>query len=596
MRRIGVVAVLAGLFVAGLSATTIRADPATTSETTTEVMTTTASTDTTTTTTTATTTTETSATTTTTPATTGATTTTTSTTTAAATTALTTTTGPTTTATVAKKATKSAAPPISGPCPFVGGIAVLSPGRPARILGPAAQTRRVQKLGGGGVAYPAGGSIATASSVTVTTSRCAGSALVRSVSLFGGAVTAETVELVVRGDELAKASHISGLSVGGVRAGGAPGRRVPIGGWGYATAFPSFGATRAALSVSILRSHGGLPAGSIVVVGFAGLPTPRRVVTPAAAARAKRTARATARRRHRRHLAELGAPLSVTPPLGLRRYVFPVVGESDYIDTYGAFRGDVPGNWHHGDDIFAPIGAPVVAVANGTLNRVGWQRLGGWRLWVRDRLGNEFYYAHLSGYSPLALRSRLVRAGEVIGFIGNTGDAFTTSPHLHFEVHPRGLLYLQYNGAVDPTSYLNDWQRLRGVAAPVPAHPDFPAGAVRAEASYVWRELLAARGLTRHAPRPSERPTIALPGFGVQLDAPPLGLPTPSLSAATAGGGSMPVPLVASLLAAMGAASAGLLLVRRRRAASSDDGADEPTIADALQRLALVGRLLRERA
>src|SRR6266498_2440499 len=192
MRRIGVVAVLAGLFVAGLSATTIRADPATTSETTTEVMTTTASTDTTTTTTT---------------------------TTTATTTALTTTTGPTTTATVAKKATKPAAPPISGPCPFVGGIAVLSPGRPARILGPAAQTRRVQKLGGGGVAYPAGGSIATASSVTVTTSRCAGSALVRSVSLFGGAVTAETVELVVRGDELAKASHISGLSVGGVRAG-----------------------------------------------------------------------------------------------------------------------------------------------------------------------------------------------------------------------------------------------------------------------------------------------------------------------------------------------------------------------------------------
>jgi hypothetical protein len=124
---------------------------------------------------------------------------------------------------------------------------------------------------------------------------------------------------------------------------------------------------------------------------------------------------------------------------------------------------------------------------------------------------NEFYYAHLSGYSPLALRSKRVRAGDVIGFIGNTGDAFTTSPHLHFEVHPHQLLKLDYNGAVNPTGYLNSWQHLKARGVPKPAHPLFPPGAVRAETRYVWRQLLAARGLIRHAPKASDRPLIRIP-------------------------------------------------------------------------------------
>jgi hypothetical protein len=105
-----------------------------------------------------------------------------------------------------------------------------------------------------------------------------------------------------------------------------------------------------------------------------------------------------------------------------------------------------------------------------------------------------------------------VKAGDVIGFIGNTGDAFTTSPHLHFEIHPHQLLGLDYNGAVDPTGYLDDWRHVKRLRAPLPVHPRFPLGAVRAEASYVWRQLLAARGLTAHAPTAQERPHIAVPG------------------------------------------------------------------------------------
>ncbi|MBV8597259.1 MAG: M23 family metallopeptidase [Actinobacteria bacterium] len=134
-----------------------------------------------------------------------------------------------------------------------------------------------------------------------------------------------------------------------------------------------------------------------------------------------------------------GLPLKVTPPLKGGPYVFPVTGGNVIFgDTYGAFRTDVPGGWHHGDDIFAPLGTPVVAVAKGTVNRVGWQRLGGWRLWVRDDVGDEFYYAHLSGYTPFGLKDKRVHAGEVLGYVGNTGDAAGGPTHLHLEIHPGG--------------------------------------------------------------------------------------------------------------------------------------------------------------
>jgi murein DD-endopeptidase MepM/ murein hydrolase activator NlpD len=153
----------------------------------------------------------------------------------------------------------------------------------------------------------------------------------------------------------------------------------------------------------------------------------------------------------------------VTPKLTVGHYVFPVYGPSAYGDSFGAPRGDVSGGWHHGDDIFAPLGAPILAVADGTVFSVGWNDVGGWRLWLRDTAGNEFYYAHLSAYTSLAVDGRRVHAGDVLGFVGNTGDAATTPFHLHFEVHPVSLLFLGYDGAVNPTKYLDAWKRLEDV-------------------------------------------------------------------------------------------------------------------------------------
>jgi murein DD-endopeptidase MepM/ murein hydrolase activator NlpD len=154
-------------------------------------------------------------------------------------------------------------------------------------------------------------------------------------------------------------------------------------------------------------------------------------------------------------------PPAMTPQLGETGYAFPVYGPFAAGDTFGASRPDVSGGWHHGDDIFAPLGTPILAVTHGVVFSVGWERAGGRRLWLRDDRGNEFYYAHLSAYSPLAVNGAIVNAGDVLGFVGNTGDAEGTPFHLHFEVHPVGLLDRGYDGAVDPTSYLRSWRHLK---------------------------------------------------------------------------------------------------------------------------------------
>jgi hypothetical protein len=155
-------------------------------------------------------------------------------------------------------------------------------------------------------------------------------------------------------------------------------------------------------------------------------------------------------------------------------------GNASFSDTYGAPRAVTV--WHHGTDIFAPLGAPVLAVADGTLFSVGWNDVGGFRLWLRDRQGNQFYYAHLAAYSALAVDGAEVRAGQVIGFNGNTGDAQGTPYHVHFEIHPVALLPMGYDGVVNPFPFLSAWRRLhdvslsvgRGWAPPVPASAQAP--------------------------------------------------------------------------------------------------------------------------
>ena len=144
-------------------------------------------------------------------------------------------------------------------------------------------------------------------------------------------------------------------------------------------------------------------------------------------------------------------------------YVFPVAGGAHYGHDFGNFRGDT--GFHQGSDLFAPEGTPLVAVQSGVLHNVGWNRLGGWRLWIEDANHNWFYYAHLSAFSPIAVDGAHVNAGDVVGFVGHTGDAISTPSHLHFEIHPAG------KWSVPPYDYLQAWQGHRNPFAAIPSEP-----------------------------------------------------------------------------------------------------------------------------
>ena len=467
-------------------------------------------------------------------------------------------------------------------CP-VAAAALLLPGRVPLLLGPVAAAP-VDAAGLSALRYPADGSIVSGSEVLLAESSCeAGGppraqAQLRSLSLFAGAVTARRVTLRAGSRSTA---DVVGLEADGKRAGTAAGR-VGLGSWGYVVSRPRTalpltggGAVLSALAVHLVRAHAGLPAGAVLLVSLVGVPD--QALVPAA-----RTATGQGGAGRQRGRAKVSRPLRVTPPLGEPRYVFPVAGPSDYVDTYGAFRSDVNGNWHHGDDIFAPLGTPVVAVASGTINHVGWEKLGGWRLWVRDDAGDEFYYAHLSGYAPSDLRSDKVKAGQVIGFVGNTGDAFTTSPHLHFEIHPRSLLHLGYGGAVDPTTYLDHWTHLEHVTAPVPVYGRMPRQPqLRREARYVFRELLAARHLARRRVDLGPPPHVLIP---VGANGPPPVQPTRQAAAPLpsrrAGAGPVISPLTLALFATVLAftlVTAALTARRRvRRAPAPGSDADSP--------------------
>jgi murein DD-endopeptidase MepM/ murein hydrolase activator NlpD len=158
---------------------------------------------------------------------------------------------------------------------------------------------------------------------------------------------------------------------------------------------------------------------------------------------------------------------------------------------FGAVR-DAGRRQHHGIDIFAPRGTPVIAAAPG-IARAGTNQLGGKVVWVRDPMRRRsLYYAHLD--SQLVSTGQPVRTGDTLGLVGNTGNARTTPPHLHFGVYVRG------EGPVDPLPF---------VIEPRGAPP-----ALAADTSQLggWRRVAARRGLAlRRAPSERDSALRVLP-------------------------------------------------------------------------------------
>lgn len=381
---------------------------------------------------------------------------------------------------------------------------------------------------GGGFAFPDGGAAASTGAIAVESrarlSPDPGSfarADVAGVNLFSGEITAGRVYVqagaratpTAAGGQLS-ASTIENLVILGVPVEAAPNQRVPLGDWGYVVLLeqavvtedvptPGYRGFAVGLHVHLTADHGGLPAGSEILVGYAEAavrsagdaaeelspaeePAPDGTETEAGAEVPEEPVADPATDAPAGEEQTGGEPIETAPPppdvvpppapaaeeptirtevpgvvplFTGEGFVFPVYGPAGFTNDYGAARAST--GWHHGNDIFAPLGAPVLAVTSGELFLVGWNAVGGHRLWLRDDGGNEFYFAHLSAYTPLAQNGARVEAGDVLGFVGASGDAVGTPPHLHFEIHPHELLDLGYDGVVNPFEFLSAWQRAR---------------------------------------------------------------------------------------------------------------------------------------
>ena len=127
-------------------------------------------------------------------------------------------------------------------------------------------------------------------------------------------------------------------------------------------------------------------------------------------------------------------------------------------DSWHAVRPG--GRLHEGIDIFAPHGTPVRSTTEGVVARIGRNRLGGMVISIIGPGGQRHYYAHLSRFADLR-RGQRIAAGTVIGYVGNTGNARGTPPHLHYGIYVG-------RGAINPFPLL---QKPAALAVREPSRP-----------------------------------------------------------------------------------------------------------------------------
>ena len=171
-----------------------------------------------------------------------------------------------------------------------------------------------------------------------------------------------------------------------------------------------------------------LPAGASVEMPFV-CPPPDEPPPPPAS-----EAEATERVRREAYREVFPAYVAAAGPVRASRLLVPVDGVrvAQVADTWGAPRGG--GRLHEGQDLFASEGTPIRAAAPGFVWRIGERTLGGLTVTVVGGGGVRYYYAHLSAYAGIREGDR-VGVADVLGYVGRTGNAAATPPHLHFGVY-----------------------------------------------------------------------------------------------------------------------------------------------------------------
>ena len=159
---------------------------------------------------------------------------------------------------------------------------------------------------------------------------------------------------------------------------------------------------------------------------------------------------------------------SASPTAAVPRLVFPVLGAASYTDDFGDARGQ---GSHEGIDMMAPRRTLVLAAEAGTVEFHTTSARAGCMLYLDGNSGTQYLYIHLNNdltdgndnqgrcvpgvaYAKGLEDGAKVAAGEVIAYVGDSGDADGINPHLHFEVHPNG------GAAANPYAHLNKARRL----------------------------------------------------------------------------------------------------------------------------------------
>jgi murein DD-endopeptidase MepM/ murein hydrolase activator NlpD len=143
--------------------------------------------------------------------------------------------------------------------------------------------------------------------------------------------------------------------------------------------------------------------------------------------------------------------------------VFPLPARTHYTykGTWGAPRGYGGRRTHEGTDLFADYGLPVRSVRYGIVEVMGWNRMGGWRVGVRDLNNNYHYFAHLSSFNKRLQVGTLVDPGTVLGWVGSSGYGTRPGtsgkfpPHLHYGLY-RDNGYVDWS--MDPYPFLRRWE------------------------------------------------------------------------------------------------------------------------------------------